>query len=100
MKEKERRGEEATRINCNVIPEPLLGTRGTFGLVTRGCLELPIYFFGLLCDVLKMCAAESRAHVPTCTMEGCPGIDMLTSTAGSSELIWKERYGEPGKKIV
>ena len=41
MKEKER---GASRINCNVISEPLLGTQGTFGLVTRECLELPKFF--------------------------------------------------------
>jgi hypothetical protein len=35
--------------------EPLLGTRGTFGLVTRKCLELPnFFFFAMLCDVLKV----------------------------------------------
>jgi hypothetical protein len=68
MKEKERRGASGT--NCNVILEPLLGTQDTFGLVTRECPELPKFFFALLCDVLKMCAAESRVHVPTCAMEG------------------------------
>jgi hypothetical protein len=80
-------------LNCNVILEPLLGTQGTFGLVTRG---VPWNFkrkfrSAKLCDVLKMCAPESRAHVPTRAMEGCPGIDMLASTASSPELVRKER---------
>ena len=46
MKEKERGGVYA---HSNVILDqswtPSLGTQGTFGLVTRGCLELPSVFF-------------------------------------------------------